>query len=194
MVYCTQTEVESHTGFGYSDFMQAGQTMTSAQWTTYITSVIAAVSQLINQYCNRTSFEETDIEEFHNGRGPTGDVRSGFPPIYSSLSYRTGQYREIDKTFLPLQQPVISVDAVYIDVTPNDIPTWEKQTKRSSSDAGVYDVIVLGGITRIRFHSQIPGYGFGNVKLQYTAGYEDGDPVLNNIRFICLDVISNILR
>ena len=136
MVYCTQTEVESHTGFGYSDFMQAGQTMTSAQWATYITSVIEAVSQLINQYCNRTSFEETDIEEFHNGRGPTGDVRSGFPPIYSSLSYRTGHYREIDKTFLPLQQPVISGDAVYVDTTPNDIPTWEKQTKRSSSDAG----------------------------------------------------------
>ena len=186
MAYCTQADVEAHTGYGYTDFKKADATMTAQEWAAYIGTVIAGATQQINRYCNRVSFEETEITEYHNGRGPSGN-KGRFPGHY---------YREIDRTFLPLHQPVLSVDEVHVDtgagVRPGPIE-WELQTPRDETTAGEYAVLTDGWVTRIRFHTKVPLLGYNNVKIVYTAGYDTDTPELADIKLIALDLIANIL-
>ena len=179
MAYCSQQEVEAHTGYSYNDFRQADAFMTSNQWATYITMVIAGATEMINRYCNRQSFEAANYTEYHDGRGPTGD--------------RGRYYREIDRTFLPREQPVISITSVSVDTATTSAPAWTVRTMRDTGVAGNYAVVSDGFVTRIVFHNTIPQAGKGNVKIVYSAGYASGSPILADIKFICLDLISNFL-
>jgi hypothetical protein len=179
MAYCSQQEVEAHTGYSNNDFRQADQFMTSQQWTTYITMVIAGAAETINRYCNRQSFESANYTEYHDGRGPTGD--------------RGRYYREIDRTFLPREQPVISVTSVSVDTNPTGAPSWTVMTMRDTGVIGNYFVVSDGYVTKIIFNNTIPQAGKGNVKIVYSAGYASGSPVLADIKFITLDLVANFL-
>lgn len=180
MAYCTQTDIEAYCGYAYTDFKQGDAIMTSLQWGTFTTALIAGVSQQINLYCNRSGFESTEYTEYHNGRGMTGE--------------KGREYREIDRTFLPREQPVISVTSVSVDTAAlESVPAWSAMTVRSALAGGDYVVMTDGIVTRIRFHDEVPRKGYDNVKIIYTAGYASGSAVLNDIKLICLDIIANIL-
>jgi hypothetical protein len=180
MAYCTQSDIEAYTGYGYSDFKQAGVTMTSTQWANLVTSLIAGASQQINRFCNVGSFESTAYTEYHDGRGMTGD--------------RGRSYREIDRTFLPHEQPVISVTSVKVDISPlSSAPSWTTMTPRAAGVAGQYAVSTDGYVTRIRFHDEVPKKGVKNVEITYMAGYASGHAVLGDIKFITMDIIANFL-
>jgi len=179
MAYCTQAEIEAHTGYSYNDFRQADAFMSSAQWIAYTTLIISGATQTINKYCQRGSFESAEYTEYHNGRGPTGD--------------RGRYYRDIDKTFLPREQPVISVTSVHVDTSASEVPAWTAMTVRGTGEIGNFAVVSDGYVTRIVFHNNTPDAGNGNVKLVYQAGYASGSPVLADIKFITLDLISNFL-
>lgn len=180
MAYCTQTDIEALTGYGYQDFRQGDVTMTALQWSTLITALISGVSQQINLYCRRGSFESAEYVEYHDGRGMTGE--------------RGRSYREIDLTFLPREQPVIAVSKVEIDQNSiQEVPSWKTMTFRSDSAGGQYAVLTNGYVTSVRFHSEVPKARMKNVRITYTAGYASGSPILADIRLITMDIISNIL-
>jgi hypothetical protein len=180
MAYCTQAEIEALTGYGYQDFRQGDASMTSNQWASLVTALIAGVSQQINLYCRRESFESAEYVEYHDGRGMTGE--------------KGRSYREIDLNLLPREQPVISVSKVEIDQNSiQEIPSWKEMTVRSALNGGHYAVLVDGSLTRIRFHSEVPRAGQKNVRITYTAGYASNSPVLADIKLIALDIIANIL-
>ena len=180
MAYTTQTEIEARTGYSNADFKQAGVAMTAEQWTAECTRLIAEVTNLIDRYCRRGSFESTAYTEYHDGDGATGD---------------DGALREGDRIFYPREQPVIAVTSVSEDVGGKTaVPAWTVRTARSSEAAGDYDVIVKGPLTRVRFHANVPRQGIGTVKIVYTAGYAAGSPALDAVRGIALHMIATLLE
>lgn len=181
MAYLTQSEIEAHTGYTYTDFKQAGSAMSSAQWTSYLTGIlIPAVQAEINHFCSRGSFEVTSYTDYFNGKGMSG--------------LRGRMYREQDRVFIPKEQPVVSVTSVSENTGyPSDAITWTARTVQSTSVGGDFALIVRNNLTRIRFHSEIPKLGIGNVKIVYTAGYTTDSATFLGIKAIALEMVANYL-
>jgi hypothetical protein len=179
MTYCTQADIEAWTSYGATDFKQAGAVMTAEQWAAYCTALIAAVTAAVNRFCRRTSFSETEYTELHDGRGCTGDLN---------------EFLESDRVYIPREQPVIAVSSVRVDESdPSSPPRWVERIPQSSTAAGDYDLVRRGPIKYLRFRTHVPPGGFGNVEITYTAGYPTGDPVLDDIKAIALDIAAQHL-
>ncbi len=179
MAYCTQTDIEARTSYGYVDFKQAGTVMTAEQWAAFCTSLIAEVTSAINRFCRRTSFEEATYTEYHDGRGCTGDLE---------------EYLETDRIFLLREQPVTSITTVKEDTAdPNQPSSWTARTARSTEAAGDYDLLTRGPVSYLRFHNNVPRRGLNTVEIVYVAGYASENPVLDDIRGIALDIIGQHL-
>lgn len=180
MALITQSDVEAHTGYTYTDFKQAGAAMTANQWAAYVATVIAAADSIVHQFCNRGSFAVTSYTDYHSGRGRTGENGRA--------------YREIDRVFIPYEQPVTAVTTVHEDVsTVSSVASWTLRAVRSGSVAGDYQVLEKEELVRIRFHENVPKEGYGNVKIVYTAGYATSHIAYAAAKLASLELSANVL-
>ena len=183
MVYLTRTDMErSGGGFGYTDFKEAGVTMTEAQWIQYCDLLIASVTSAINRYCRIGSFESATYTEYHDGSGASGDL---------------GEYTERDRIFLLREQPVISITSVSEDVAATiNAPSWTARVQRTSTTptgTADYQLLTRGGsLSYLYFVTNVPAKGKGNLKVVYLAGYAATSDVIDDIRIIALQIIDNI--
>lgn len=178
MEYCTQQDIEARTGYGATDFKQAGVTMSADQWATLCSDLINEATTAINRFCRRSSFEEKEYTEFHDGRGCTGELK---------------EYREADRIYLLREQPVSGVTSVRVDRSdPGTPPLWVDLEPRGDEVAGDYSILKRGPVSYLRFMT-VPRQGHNNVEITYTAGYPAGSGELDDVRGICLDVIAQHL-
>lgn len=184
MVYLTQADIESSGGgYGYSDFKQAGVTMTAKQWELYCERLIDSITSAINRYCRLTTFEQNSYTEYHDGRGATGDL---------------GEYVERDRIVMIREQPVMSITSVSEDIaTANCAPSWTARSQRTStsvSGTADYQLLTRGSfLSYLYFNQNVPAKGKGNVRIMYLAGYEPSSEIMDDIRIISLQIADNIL-
>ena len=177
MAYLTEEDIKIFTGFSASDFKQDGAQMTATQFTDLCGIVIDAVTESINRFCNVDTLEEHVATEYFNGKRATTDE---------------GAYNEADLTYY-LRENCSEVSTVSVDMTPGDVITWQDRTLRTGSVAGDYEVHNRMGLTYVRIIKNIPAEGINNVRIVYTAGYEDDSEELKNIKVLSLRMASNLL-
>ncbi len=178
MAYFSQTDIEQYTGFASSDFKQAGTTMTAIQWADLTATLVEWVTQLVNRYCNVTSFEPHQVTEYRNGLGATGDDDT---------------YLDDDTTFFLGEYATgITVYEDYNSKTGTEY--FVERTARSTSATGDYDVATRYELTMIKFHDNFPKEGWRNLKFTYWGGYESGSVEMDEIKMICCDIASEILK
>lgn len=183
MVYLLQSDIEaSGGGYGYSDFKQAGSTMTATQWQLYCIRLIDSITSAINRYCRVTSFEENTYTEYHDGKGASAEL---------------GEYTERDRTFLLREQPVTSVTSVSENLAnTTDAIAWTARIPRTTtSTTGLadYELLTRGTISYIYFYQDVPAKGKNNVKIVYVAGYDADSDRLDDIRLIAMQIADNFL-
>ena len=183
MVYLLQSDVESSGGgYSYTDFKQAGTTMTATQWQLYCYRLIDSITSAINHYCRLTSFEQNTYTEYHDGRGASAEL---------------GEYLERDRMFLMREQPVNSVTSVSENVNNVIDPiAWTARVPRTTiSTLGLadYEVLTRGHLSYIYFNQNVPAKGKNNVKLIYVAGYDPDSELLDDIRLIAQQIADNFL-
>lgn len=178
MAYCTGDEVEAVTGFSCAHFKESGLTMTETQFATLLTLFINRATQLINRYCNVTSFEEHSVVEYHDGRGATGDEKT---------------YLETDRIY-HLREPLISLTSVEYDSgSSTSAPTWTTLTPRSADAGGDFMLITRNETSYIRFTSIVPIKGYDNVRITYDAGYVADSPEFYDLKVACIRIVENML-
>jgi len=178
MSYFDQEDIEAYTGFSSSDFKDAGITMTATQWGDFCTSVVENVTQMINRYCNVTSFETHTVIEYHDGRGAQAD-HDDYIPLDTSIY---------------LREYATGVATVYEDINVKTATEyWVERTERSTATAGDYTVNTRYELTTVNFHSNCPREGTHNIKIVYYAGYPSGAVELNEIKWIGLRIAKNLL-
>jgi hypothetical protein len=179
MALFSQTDIEQFTGAASGDFKQAGSTMSATQWATLCTFVVDTVSQMMNRYCNVTSFELHVATEYKNGKGATGDYE---------------QYIEYDKEFY-LSGVVAGTGVTEVAVDQNRYATisWSTRWVRSAATIGDYQVDTDRELSIVRFHNNIPEKGWKNVKITYWSGYTAGSNQLYELKGIALRMAANLL-
>ena len=178
MAYFSQTDIEQYTGFASTDFKQAGALMTSAQWADLTATIVLVVTQLVNRYCNVESFEPHQVTEYRNGLGATGD---------------DDKYIDGDITFYLNEYATgITVYEDYNSKTGTEY--FVARTARSTSATGDYDVATKFELTQIKFHDNYPREGWNNVKITYWGGYESGSTEMYELKQICSDIATEILK
>jgi len=196
MAYITQADIETYTGFTYTDFKVAGAVMSSVQWAAMITAYIPYIEQMINRYCNVTSFDPTTtITEYHSGRGANDDEMGGYSPRYFTYGLDTQgtTYLMSDKTFY-LREVFNTLTSVKEDVSPKtSAPSWTARTQRSAGVAGDFEVSTKNEVTAIIFHTNIPMYGENNVEIVYTCGYPTSSNQYKEIQLCALRMMGNLL-
>lgn len=183
MAYVTQEDIEAFTGYINADFKQGDQRMTPVEWTAFVDRLIAGVEGAIHKFCRVPTFAVETYHEKHDGRGQTGGRGGDKSGI---------MYTELDRTYLPREQPVQSVIRVAEDVGYPGPVSWVDRVPRSETTAGDFQVLNQG-ITSIRFLNNVPRKGLENVLIEYTAGYPDDSDVLDDIRIIETEFIANYL-
>jgi hypothetical protein len=179
MALFSQTDIESFTGAGYADFKQASVTMTATQWATFATFVVDTVTQIMQRYCNVTSFELHQATDLFNGHGASGDYE---------------QYIDADKSFY-LKENVCAtgVTEVAVDTNRYMLLAWSTKWARSAATIGDYQADTDRELTIVNFHDNIPEEGIKNVRITYWAGYVSGSKELNELKQIALRIVANLL-
>jgi hypothetical protein len=178
MAYFSQTDIEQYTGFASTDFKQGGSTMSSVQWADFTATLVEWVTQIVNRYCNVTSFEPHFATEYRNGMGATGDDDT---------------YLDDDTTFYLNEYATgITVYEDYNSKTGTEY--FVERTARSTSATGDYDVITKYELTQIKFHDNYPKEGWNNVKITYWGGYPASSVEMDDIKMICCDIAEEILK
>ncbi len=176
--YFSQDDVEAYTGFSSSDFKWGGSAMSTASWATFCSFLVDTTTQLVNKWCNVTSFESHSVTEYHDGRGDAGDDDT---------------YLDEDVTFY-LREYATAVASVYEDANAKTgTINWTLRTERSTATAGDYEVATRNELVTVTFHDNYPVKGRENVKIIYTGGYASGSTELNELKWICLRIVKNIL-
>jgi hypothetical protein len=178
MSYFSQTDIEQYTGYGSGDFKQAGITMTATQWAAFCTTIVDTVTQMIDRFCNVTSFESHAVIEYHDGQGAQGDDETYIP--YDNNIY--------------LREYATGVTEVAVDTSAKSgTIQWATKWERSTATAGDFSVATRYELTQIQFHNNVPSEGSDNVRITYYAGYPSGSVELNEIKNIGLRIAQNIL-
>lgn len=178
MAYFSQTDIEQYTGFASSDFKQAGSTMSATQWSSFCATLVDWVTQMVNRYCNVTSFEPHEVTEYHNGLGATGD---------------SDTYLDDDTTFY-LNEYGTGLTVYEDNNAKTGTEYWVERDIRTSSATGDYAVATIHELTQIKFHDNYPKEGWNNIKITYWGGYASGSNELDDIRMICCDIAEEILK
>jgi len=192
MAYITRDEVEAYTGFNYKDFKESGKEMDETQWESFLISNISNIDQMINRYCNVTSFEpSTTIVEYHSGKGASDDEGVTYSGYF--LKPYSGSYIDSDREFY-LREPYISMTLVEEDVAAKtSVPSWTARLARSAVIAGDYEVVTKNELTKIIFWQNIPTFGYNNLRITYKAGYPISSPQYKEIKFCALRTMANFL-
>jgi len=91
MAYFTVQEIEAFVGVAYTDFKEAGVTMTPAQWQAWLMDVSKGVCQMVHRYCRVPTFDPTDsvalVTEIRNGRGSSNHDGSMDEPMPRDITF-----------------------------------------------------------------------------------------------------------
>jgi hypothetical protein len=178
--YVTRQEIEAWAGYCQTSFKTGNDEMVISEWVALLESLALGVSGWIDRFCRRVSFLPHEVVEYHDGRGRTGEL---------------GEIREDDRIFFLREQPVISIESVSEDTgSPSGVISWTDRTPRTELSAGDYQVLQVGDLTRIRFLRQVPRMGNGNVRVTYTAGYDSAHPIIQEIKTITKEMVTNYLE
>ncbi|MFA5137178.1 MAG: hypothetical protein WC489_07375 [Patescibacteria group bacterium] len=179
--YVSREEIEAWAGYCQTSFKTGQDEMVISQWVDLLDSLCLAVSGWIDRFCRRTSFLPHTVVEYHDGRGPSGEL---------------GVYRESDRIYFLREQPVISILSVKEDVGgTSSAMSWTERTPRSTSASGDYQVLRRGGeFATIRFHQYVPREGFGNVEITYIAGYDEAHPIIYEVKALVKEMVTNYLE
>ena len=180
----------------YTDFKIGGATMSESQWISFLSVILPNIDQMLNRYCNVTSFDpSTVVTEYHSGRGANDDEMGGYSPRYFTYGLDTQgtTYLVSDKTF-NLREIFYSLTSVSEDTSPKTTaPNWVTRTKRDVGVAGDFEVRTKVEQTSIVFHNNIPMYGEDNVQIIYNCGYGTSTPQYNEIKLQALRMATNFL-
>jgi|MudIll2142460700_1097286.scaffolds.fasta_scaffold72267_4 hypothetical protein len=192
MAYITKEEIEQYTGFAYTDFQESGLKMDESQWNTFLATNIPNIDQIINRYCNVTSFDpNTTITEYHSGRGASDDEGVSYSGYF--LKPYSGTYIESDREFY-LREPVVSITLVEEDTSSKtSAPAWVSRVARAVGVAGDYEVVIKNELTKIVFWSNIPSAGYNNVRITYKCGYPYTSAQYKEIKLQALRMMANFL-
>jgi hypothetical protein len=178
--YLSRTEIEAWAGYCQTSFKIGNDETTISDWVELLESLALGVSAWIDRYCRRTSFYPTQIREYRQGRGRTGEL---------------GSYREQDRVFLLREQPVIGIISVREDLgSESGVISWADRTPRTTSAPGDYQVLRTGDITEIRFIRNIPRAGYDNLEITYMAGYNEAHPIHQEIKNITREIVTRYLE
>jgi hypothetical protein len=179
----------------YTDFKIAGATMTESQWISFLAVILPNIDQMLNRYCNVTSFDPaTSIVEYHSGRGANDDEMGGYSPRYFTYGLDTQgtTYLTSDKTF-NLREVFYTLTSVEEDVSPKtSVASWQTRTQRGIT-AGDFEVYTKNEVTSIVFHNNIPMYGDNNVRITYKCGYGTTTSQYAEIKLQALRMVTNFL-
>ncbi len=195
MTYVTRNDVEAFSGMSYTDFKVGGATMSESQWITFLSTILPNIDQMLNRYCNVTSFDPTTtVVEYHSGRGANDDEMGGYSPRYFTYGLDTQgtTYLMSDKTF-NLREVFYSLTSVEEDVSPKtSVASWSTRTQRGVT-AGDFEVVTKNEQTSIIFHNNIPMYGENNVRITYKCGYGTSTAQYAQIKMQALRMATNFL-
>jgi hypothetical protein len=192
MSYLNQTDIETYTGFGSTDFKQAGSTMSATQWATFCTSVVNRVTQLINRFCNVSTLETHTATEYHSGRNDgQQDFRNYF--YYGGSNPNSQYYTELDRTFYLREVCYSTTATVEEDLTVSSTFGWVTRTQRTSTATGDYNIFSHNDLTSIQFINNVPMWGRDNLRITYIAGYASGSAELDAINLIAIQIAQRIL-
>ena len=192
MAYITKEEVEAYTGFTYTDFRESGSVMTETQWDAFLESNISNVDQMINRYCNVTSFDPTTtIVEYHSGKGASDDEGVSYSGYF--LKPYAGSYIDNDREFY-LREPLYTLTSVEEDVAPKtSAPSWTARVIRTTGIAGDYELVTKNELSRVVFWQNIPTFGYNNVRITYKCGYGTNTQQYSEIKLCALRTMANFL-
>lgn len=181
--YLTKKEIEDWAGYCQTSFKTGNDEMTITDWENLVTSLALGVSGWIDRFCRRTSFYPHDVVEYHDGRGSSGDF---------------GAYVEADRTYLLREQPVLRGTSYTLtieeDLGSSGPILWTARTERTALAAGDYQVMKRGDFSYLRFITNVPRLGVGNLRFTYSAGYETTDPIIQEIKTIAKEMLTNFLE
>jgi len=206
--YCTYEDVVALSGFRPEDFEFLGNEMNLEESQRLVKTLIKASSNLVNRYCNQETFLPHEIvEELHTIE--TYDVNAS---IYYGTLYPFSFYNdymldtEIEHrgTVYPREQPVRNISKVEINMarTFTMDPQWiklEEYGKKYVDEEGKthngrdYTVIDRFGTCSIRLLYRYPANGPNNLRITYSAGYENDSDEMANIRLATAMLVCNFL-
>ena len=186
----SHTDIENFTGITYTDMQDNGIPMTAGQWSTFCTTYVEIIAQIVHRYCNVPTFDpaqpEALIVELHSGRGATDD--STWPTQYYPNDYQLW-LRELYITNGTYAAVVVQEDTA----SKTAVPAWTTRTVRSAAAGGDYEVITKKEVTMISFHNNVPAQGSNNVKFTYYTGYDPASKEYADIKFQILRVFKNLI-
>ena len=194
-------------GYSNTDFSYSGSPMAYCQFESLVKSLIEDVEVQINRYCNVNTFHEhTMTDEYHTLTGyDVGDFR-----YLSRTPQRLGSefFTEIEsdhvRTLYPREQPVQVVTKVETNLSTNyttgqwmllhenGVPYIDEHGEEKIGN----DYVVINELEscKIFFLRKFPQTGKNNVRITYTAGYPEDNPVWHALRSACRIAVINILN
>lgn len=206
--YCSYEDVANFAGFHPSDMEDlVGAEMSLEEFQKYINVLIKASSNLVNRYCNvDTFFKHEIVDEYHSMN--SSDMYSNTYGIWRQFSYYADYCVDSEvehvSTIYPREQPVRNIAKVEINLAQviGKGPKWvklEEWGKEYVDEEGNphigkdYQVISRFDTTAFRLIYRFPAYGPNNLRVTYSAGYDDGSEELEAIRVATAMVVVNFL-
>lgn len=136
MALCTQEDIEQYSGFTFTDFTENGLVMTYDQWTSFISTLIPRVTQMMQRYCNVHSFEPAEVSEYHNGKGST------------DYDTQISDYNDEDRIFFLRNLYANDGSLVVKEDTASktSVPTWVTRSERPNAPLEEIDTIVVSHV------------------------------------------------
>lgn len=174
------------TGMSYTDFKIGSVPMTESQWVQFLEMVLPNIDQMINRYCNVTTFDCTRadalITELHDGRGANNDEfgSSQVGLMYYGLNGTT--YLATDTDFY-LREICYSLTSIQEDTaSDNDVSFWVSRYPRGSPPT--YEVDTL------EIYSQASTNGNITITLNSTYTYTVAITTSMTIAQICAAIVA----
>lgn len=197
-MYCTPTDIMDLTGGSPQDFKVLGKPMTYEQYYALLTTYIDIATDMINQYCNVTTFEEhVVVDEMHSIQ-----MFDRFPysygytaPFLRGILDTEEDYSLSSREVFPREYPVHSIIKVFVCYQINtDGQNWKQLQERINGQAGDYNVIQRFNHCHIQITRNVPRYGVNNCKITYMAGYPAGHKIWSQLKMATVMVVNNILN
>lgn len=184
--YFTLQELKDFMGFSARDMKTAGVQMSDTEFGAFVTEYEPRIAQMVHRFCNVIDFRPTLITELKNGRGASNDDTARSDYLESDVSYYLRNLYVTDGTHDPI---VVAEDLG----SPTGAESWITRTLRTTITGGDYRVITDNELTEIRFHTNIPRQGYGNVKFTYYTGYSSMSAQFQDIKLQVMRCAKNLI-
>lgn len=207
--YLTPADISSMDGYRAEDMLSMGYEMNTPEYMQFLEYVCSAVTEIANRWCNVSTYHlHTIAEEYH-----TMDTSDFFTASYgvrapylffSDPVAKKSQLMEW--SIYPREYPVKSVEEVWINTRRDDqLPAWRLLHTVPAFDPLNPNPEPIDGVCEYKFLDDgfdmkhilltkwLPMVGTNNIRIVYSAGFEEDNPIFSHLRTACILMAQNIL-